>query len=72
MKSIGSTLLFFGIGSVVLFFMEREFVILSWIENWGETAAWSIRGAMIVIGAALWFIGNKQESETQEEKAQEA
>jgi hypothetical protein len=38
-----------------------EFVILSWIDNWGYTVGWVIRAAMILLGAALWLIGNKQE-----------
>ncbi len=61
MKSIGGLLFFFGLGSMVLHFMQREFVLLSWISNWGDTAAWVIRGAMVVVGGALWLMGNKSE-----------
>lgn len=57
MKSIGSTLLFFGIGSIVLNVVGYEFVILSWIDFWGETTGWTIRAVMIVAGAGLFFVG---------------
>lgn len=57
MKSVGSLLLFFGIGSIVLSFVGYEFSLLMWIDMWGETAGWAIRGAMIVGGGALWFLG---------------
>ncbi|MBK8186150.1 MAG: hypothetical protein IPK77_02230 [Cellvibrio sp.] len=61
MKNIGGYLFFFGVGSVILYFLNMEFVILSWIDNWGYTVGWVIRAAMILLGAALWLIGNKQE-----------
>jgi hypothetical protein len=61
MKNIGGYLFFFGVGSVILYFLNMEFIILSWIDNWGYTAGWAIRGAMIILGAALWLIGNKQQ-----------
>lgn len=51
---------FLGVGSIVLHFMDREFRLLSWINNWGETAAWGIRAALIVIGGGLWFAGGKK------------
>ena len=56
MKSFGSLLLFFGIGSIVLNLVGYEFSLLMWIENWGETVGWAIRGGMIVVGAGLYFL----------------
>lgn len=56
MKSFGSLLLFFGIGSIVLNFVGYEFTLLGWIDNWGETVGWAIRGGMIVLGGALYFL----------------
>ena len=69
MKSFGSLLLFFGIGSIVLIFVGYEFSLLSWIDNWGEMAGWAIRGSMIVAGGALYFLSPTGE---QEEEAPEA
>ncbi len=62
MKSIGGLLVLLGAGSFVLNMMEREFTVISWIDNWGPTVGMAIRVGMIVIGAALWFMGNKKES----------
>ena len=57
MRGIGSTILFFGCGSTALYLFGYEFVILTWIEYWGENVAWAIRIAMIVVGAVLYFMG---------------
>lgn len=40
-----------------------------WIDNWGETAGWAIRGGAAVLGAVLWFVGNSQESDAEPEEA---
>lgn len=61
MKGIGGFLFFFGVGSMVLHFLEREFVILMWVDNWGPTVGWVIRIAMVVVGGALWLMGQRQE-----------
>jgi hypothetical protein len=62
MKNFGGTLFFFGIGSVVLYFLSMEFIILAWIDLWGPTIGWVIRGALIIVGAILWLIGRKKEA----------
>jgi hypothetical protein len=61
MKSIGGALVFLGAGSFVLHFLEREFRLLAWVDNWGPTVGNGIRIGMIVVGIALYLIGNKQE-----------
>ena len=61
MKNIGGTLFFFGFGSIVLFFLNMEFILLAWIEMWGPSVAWVIRGALAIVGGILWLIGRKQE-----------
>ncbi len=66
MKNIGSILALAGIISIALYFFGYELKILGWIENWGETVAWVIRGGLVVVGGALWFLGpdaEKAESE---------
>ena len=62
MKRIGRFLLIFGIGSVVLYFLNMQFIILAWVDMWGPEVGWAIKIGMIVVGAALWFLGNKQET----------
>lgn len=53
MKSWGIFLIIMAVGSAVLPRLGMQFIILSWIENWGETAAWIIRGALLAIGVGL-------------------
>jgi hypothetical protein len=52
----------FGAGSFVLNMLGMEFVVLSWIDNWGPTVGIVIRVALMVVGAAMWLIGRKQEA----------
>lgn len=61
MKSIGMWLAIFGAGSFILNMIGREFALLSWIDSWGPTVGMGIRIGMIVVGAALFFVGMKQE-----------
>ena len=63
MKQIGGILFFFGVGSIVLYFLNMEFVLLAWIETWGESVAWIIRAVMAGLGGLLWLLGNQQEAE---------
>ena len=61
MKSIGSLLLFLGVGTIVLNLFGYEFMLLSWIDNWGEGVGWAIRGVVIVAGGILFLLGWKAE-----------
>ncbi len=61
MKSIGGLMLLLGLGSFVLHFMNMEFKLLSWVDNWGADIGVGIRVALIVVGGILWFLGNKRE-----------
>jgi len=47
-------------------FLERELVLLLWIDNWGEVTGWTIRIALIVIGGGLWIAGRINDSERAE------
>ncbi|MEL7310779.1 MAG: hypothetical protein AAFN07_04670 [Pseudomonadota bacterium] len=62
MKTIGLYLMIAGAGSIALNQFGYEFSLLMWIDNWGPTVGWAIRGGAIVLGAALFFFG-KEESE---------
>lgn len=62
MKSLGGWLFIFGAGSFLLNKIGMEFILLSWIDTWGPTVGIGIRIALIVVGAALWLIGRKQEA----------
>lgn len=61
MKSIGGLMFLLGLGSFVLHYMDREFMLLGWVDNWGPTAGTAIRIGLIVVGGALWLLGNQRE-----------
>ena len=62
MKTVGTYLFIFGLGSIILYFMNMQFKLLMWIDNWGDTVGWGIRIGMVVVGAALFFFGRSQEA----------
>jgi hypothetical protein len=65
MQGIGGFMVLLGAGSFVLHFMNMEFSLLSWVDNWGATAGIAIRIGLIVLGAILWFLGRPQEAKTE-------
>jgi hypothetical protein len=62
MKRIGVLLFLLGAGSILLGFLGYEFRLLMWVDTWGTTVGWAIRGVLIVAGVVLWFMGNKAET----------
>ena len=66
MKKIGGYIAFFGLLAIVLDFFDRVPTILMWIYNWGDTAAWAIKIAFVVIGAVLFFVGKPETEEETE------
>lgn len=64
MKKWGGIFFFFGVGSIVLSFLNMEFIVLAWIDHWGPTAGWVIRIGLIVIGGVMWLVGKKPESQS--------
>ena len=71
-RIIGIILLVVGLASAILFFMDKTFVALDWINNWGKQVGWGIRGFMIVLGVLLYVVGKAADEEEAEEEAQEA
>lgn len=61
MKKFGQNLLFFGIGSIVLHFIHMQFIILAWIDLWGDTVGWAIRIGLIAAGVVCLAVGSAQE-----------
>ena len=60
LKSLGSTMFIFGIGSILLNLIHVEFLLLMWVDLWGPEIGWgdsywAIRIGMIVVGALLWI-----------------
>jgi hypothetical protein len=57
MQGFGGLLVLLGAGSFVLDYINMQFILLSWVNNWGTSVGTGIRIGMIVVGAILWFIG---------------
>lgn len=64
MKKIGSYMAIFGVLAIVLNFFDRVPSLLMWIYSWGDTTAWVIKIGLVVVGAILFFMGSKAESES--------
>ncbi len=59
-----------GIAAVVMNYLDRVPRLLMWIYNWGDTTAWIIKIGLIVVGAALYFLGPKEDEDVEETKAE--
>lgn len=55
MRSFGRLLLLYGLLSIVLklWMPGVHFLLLIWIENWGQPIGWVIRIGITAVGAAL-------------------
>jgi hypothetical protein len=56
MQGFGSFLVLIGAGSFVLHYLNMEFIVLSWVDNWGPAVGNGIRIGCIVVGA---FVGRR-------------
>lgn len=59
MKKLGTYMLVFGIGSMLLHLIGMQFIILSWIGLWGENVAWAIRIGLVVGGGAMLLLADR-------------
>ncbi|QIX61511.1 hypothetical protein FY528_07245 [Hymenobacter lutimineralis] len=55
MKELGLGLLIIGLVSMLLPFLGMKFMFLTWIDQWGPTTAWVIRGGATLLGLVLWL-----------------
>ena len=57
MKELGLSLLIIGLISLVLPLINPNvhYVFLTWIDKWGPTVAWGIRGGITLLGLVLWL-----------------
>lgn len=70
-SSLGGFLALCGVVSSVLFLIGYNLRILMWMNNFGPTTGWLIRGGLIAGGAALFFIfgsGDDEDDEDDEKK----
>lgn len=63
MQAIGTYMAMFGIGSMILHFFDREFVLLTWIDSWGTDIGWVIRFLLVIVGVVLGIIGARNEQD---------
>ncbi len=68
MIRIGSALIFFGVGSFLLNLLEREFILMMWVDAFGPGIGIIIRLSMIVAGIALILMALKQDNDRAQRK----
>lgn len=59
MKLIGFVLLIVGLLTLAAHFLHWQHATVDWVGNWGEGAAWGIRGGATVLGLLLLSAGGK-------------
>lgn len=57
--SLGAFMALAAVISSVLSFIGYNLRVLRWIDMWGETTGWVIRGGLLVAGIALYFVFSK-------------
>jgi hypothetical protein len=57
MKEFGLALLLMGLVSLAVPFINPNlhYVFLAWVDNWGPSTAWAIRGGVTLVGLLLWL-----------------
>lgn len=59
MGQIGGLMFFLGLVSAGMHFLGREVALLIWIDSWGDSIGWVIRGGLIIVGAGLWLMSRR-------------
>ncbi|MBY0307281.1 MAG: hypothetical protein K2Q09_00925 [Phycisphaerales bacterium] len=62
MRSFGSLLVLLGAISIVLklWFVGYYHLLLTWVDNWGDTAGWCIRIGIVALGGLLMGLGSRR------------
>lgn len=60
MRSFGIFLIVMAVGSAVLPYVGMQFFLVMWIDTWGTTIGWVIRGVLLLIGIALIALSARQ------------
>ncbi len=63
MRFLGVILIVVGLVSAGVYFLNMNFIFLTWINKWGATTGWIIRGGMVLLGLILYFLGKSSEEE---------
>lgn len=54
---LGVVMLIYGVAATVLDLINYKLRIMLWIDLWGDTAGFIIRGVLIVVGAVIVYFG---------------
>ncbi|MBL8756816.1 MAG: hypothetical protein JNK35_00120 [Phycisphaerae bacterium] len=60
MRSWGWTLILVAALSALLPYMGLQLLLVAWVDMWGPTIGWAIRGGLAVIGAAMVVAGSSR------------
>jgi len=63
MKSIGSLLFILGAAASIFGLMDRDLIVLGWINQWGQNTAWVIKIGFMILGAALFMMGARKKAD---------
>jgi len=55
MKELGLGLFLIGLIALILPLLGMQFMFATWIEQWGTTVAWLIRGGVTLVGLILYL-----------------
>lgn len=67
MKSWGFTLILFAVLSVVLPYIGLQLIFMIWVDHWGLTIGWVIRGVLAAIGIGLVVAGSRAHARSSEQ-----
>ncbi len=56
MRKLGFLVMVVGVALCILPILDYQFVSLAWIDNWGTTRGWFIRGGVIILGLLIVLI----------------
>ncbi len=56
MRSWGLTIIVLAVLSAALPYAGMQFIFLTWVDNWGTTIGWIIRGGLILVGVAMFLL----------------
>ena len=61
MKFIGLFLFLAGLVSLVLGFTGANLFIINWLNQYGETASWTIRIGITLLGGILYYVNRNDD-----------
>ncbi|WP_426489836.1 hypothetical protein [Hymenobacter sp. 102] len=63
MRELGIFLFFAGLIAILAPYLlpsNFRFPLLDWMNNWGATVAWAIKGGITLLGLVLWLSARRQ------------